>query len=302
MKSMMVCLLAGSLTAPAWAVEDCPGLDGQFQQQVKDQQMEQAEASLHQMELACPQRIVQADELYFTEVLASQAEALAKAGKLDAAESLLKKAKRNSWMVSAMRGYIASQRKPTDWGEVAQHYTIALELVTDPKDASLKQLPDLAATQQRLLGLATDAQLFYGKPAPAARDGQPHGVLLAAARGIAIDHNKLLLPVHFDTKLASLNADGKLSADAMAEFLLQQKPASITLTGHADPRGKDSDNLKLSQQRAQTLAQYLEQHGVTANIHTLGKGEAEPPDISDLNPPQEIRWQRWRRVELSLGD
>ena len=111
-----------------------------------------------------------------------------------------------------------------------------------------------------------------------------------------------MLPVHFDTNLASLNEDGKLSADTLAEFLLQQKPTSITLTGHADPRGKDIDNQVLSGQRAQTLAEYLRHKGVTAKITTDGKGESEPPTISDLNPPKELLWQRWRRVELSLDN
>ena len=294
----MACLPSAAVLAAA----DCQTLDSRFQQQVTASQMDAAEASLRQMGLGCPERIVQEDESYFTDTLASQAEALAKGGKLDAAEALLKRAKSNSWMVSSMRGYIASLRKPTDWGEVAQHYNYALELLTDPNDAALKQLPDLAATQKRLLALATDAQLLYGRPAPAPRDGQPHGILLAAARGIGIDHSKIMLPVHFDTNLASLNEDGKLSADTLAEFLLQQKPTSITLTGHADPRGKDIDNQVLSGQRAQTLAEYLRHKGVTAKITTDGKGESEPPTISDLNPPKELLWQRWRRVELSLDD
>ena len=64
-----------------------------------------------------------------------------------------------------LTGDVILSRKPADWAEVAQHYNYALELLTDPNDAALKQLPDLAATQKRLLALATDAQLLYGKPA-----------------------------------------------------------------------------------------------------------------------------------------
>lgn len=297
MKTVLYCLLAG-LSAQAALAGDCPGLDSRFKQQVQDSQMDAAEATLRQMADACPQRIVREDEVYFTETLASQAEDWATKGKLDPAEALLKKAKRNSWMVSSMRGYIASQRKPTDWGEVAQHYNYALELLTDPGDPALKNLPDLTATQQRILALATDAQLLYGKPAPAPRDGQPHGLLLAAARGVGSE--SIQLPVHFDTNSAKLDDDGRLSADDMAEFLLRQKPAAITLVGHADPRGKDIDNQALSERRAETLAEYLKQKGVTANIETDGKSESERPILSELKPTEQELWRRWRRVELKL--
>lgn len=298
MKTAFFCLPI-VLLANASLAADCQSLDRQFQQQVQASQMDAAESTLQQITNACPQRIVQADELYFTDTLASLAEALATDGKLDQANALLKKAKRNSWMLSSVRGYLASQRKPTDWGEVAEHYNYALELFTDPKDASLSKLPNLAETRQRILALATDAQLLYGKPAPAARDGQPHGILLAAARGIG--GSQIPYPVHFDTNSASLNPDGKSSADVLVAFLLNQHPATITLVGHADPRGGESDNQTLSEQRAQALADYLKQHGVTGDIKTIGKGETEAPVTSGLTLTEQEHWRRWRRVELSLG-
>jgi len=300
MKTAFYCLPIALLANAALAAEACPGLDGRFQQQVQAGQMDAAESTLRQMTGACPQRIVQDDEVYFTDTIASQAEALATDGKLDQANALLKKAKRNSWMVSSVRGYIASQRKPANWGEVAEHYNYALELLTDPGDATLKKLPDLAETRQRILALATDAQLLYGKPAPAPRDGQPHGILLAAARGIGVE--SIPFPVQFDTNRASLNSDGKLSADNLVEFLLRHEPTNITLSGHADPRGGESDNQTLSEQRAQTLADYLKQKGVTAKIKTIGKGEEQPPVMSGLKLTEQEQWQLWRRVELSLDN
>lgn len=298
MKTAFLFLPIVLLANASQAVADCQILDRQFQQQVQASQMDAAESTLQQITDACPQRIVQEDELYFTDTLASLAEELATDGQLDQANALLKKAKRNSWMLSSVRGYLASQRKPTDWGEVAEHYNYALELLTDPKDASLSKLPNLADTQKRILALATDAQLLYGKPAPAARDGQPHGILLAAARGFGADH--IPFPVHFDTNSASLNPDGKLSADDLAEFLKRQHLTNITLVGHADPRGGESDNQTLSEQRAQALADYLKKHGVTGDIKTIGKGETEAPVTSGLTLTEQEQWQRWRRVELSL--
>jgi outer membrane protein OmpA-like peptidoglycan-associated protein len=299
MKTVLYCLLA-SLLAQAALAEDCPSLDSRLKQQVQDSQMDAAEATLRQMGAACPQNIAGEDEAYFTDTLASQANDLAAQGQLDSAEALLKKARRASWMVSSVRGYIASQRKPTDWGEVAKHYNYALELLTDPENPALKNVPDLAAAQQRILALATEAQLLYGKPTAATRGGQPHGILLAAARGIGAE--SIQLPVHFDTNSDKLDDDGRLSADTLAEFLLWQKPAAITLIGHADPRGGADYNLALSKQRAETLAKYLKKKGVTAKIATDGKGESERPILSDLQPTEQELWQRWRRVELKLGN
>jgi len=300
MKTWGYCWAACLLSGCALAVEDCPGLDSRFKEQVQSRQMDAAEATLRQMSV-CPPRVVGADERYFTDTLASQAETLATGGQLGPAEALLRKAGRNSWMVSSVRGYIASKKQPVDWGEVAQHYSYALEQLTDPADPALKDVPDLQEKRRHLFALAADAQLLYGKPAPAARDGQPNGLWLALERGV--DPGKpFSFPVHFETNRADLDEDGKLSADDMAEALLRQKPAALTLTGHADERGGVAYNQRLSEQRAETLARYLRGKGVDAKITTVGKGKSEPPLMSALNPPKELLWQRSRRVELSLGN
>src|SRR3546814_11067471 len=52
---------------------------------------------------------------------------------------------------------------------------------------------------------------------------------------------------------------------------------AITVRGHSDSRGSDSDNLRVSEARAQAVADYLVTKGIAADRMTvLGVGETRP--------------------------
>lgn len=51
---------------------------------------------------------------------------------------------------------------------------------------------------------------------------------------------------------------------------------SIELVGHTDRLGSDEYNLVLSQQRAETVKQYLQERGILAPMTARGVGKAEP--------------------------
>jgi outer membrane protein OmpA-like peptidoglycan-associated protein len=51
---------------------------------------------------------------------------------------------------------------------------------------------------------------------------------------------------------------------------------SVKITGHTDYLGSDAYNLRLSEQRAQTVRQYLIAQGLPANkIYAVGMGESQ---------------------------
>ena len=50
----------------------------------------------------------------------------------------------------------------------------------------------------------------------------------------------------------------------------------IDLVGHTDRLGSDAYNMRLSQERADTVRNYLRQRGVTAPITAIGVGESQP--------------------------
>ncbi|MDH2997729.1 hypothetical protein A1D22_08400 [Pasteurellaceae bacterium LFhippo2] len=78
---------------------------------------------------------------------------------------------------------------------------------------------------------------------------------------------------------ANLAAAGKQALDAANSEInnLGLTNAAIQVNGHADRIGKAASNLKLSQRRAETVANYMVSQGVNpANITAVGYGSANP--------------------------
>lgn len=78
--------------------------------------------------------------------------------------------------------------------------------------------------------------------------------------------------------LAGMLPQGKTRLDELAARLGQtySNVERIRLVGHTDRLGSDAYNQKLSEQRAWTVKQYLQQQGITAMTQAEGKGESEP--------------------------
>ena len=78
--------------------------------------------------------------------------------------------------------------------------------------------------------------------------------------------------------LSDLNPKGKYDLDNLAAQLKQfDQLNSIKITGHTDYLGADAYNLRLSEQRAQTVRQYFIAQGLPANkIYAVGMGESQP--------------------------
>ena len=91
------------------------------------------------------------------------------------------------------------------------------------------------------------------------------------------------LMITFETDSARLTSESKLILGNLGAALASEKLASFkfNIEGHADSRGDAGHNLKLSEERAQMVRQYLiSQHQIDgARLIALGKGDAE-----QLNP------------------
>lgn len=76
----------------------------------------------------------------------------------------------------------------------------------------------------------------------------------------------------------------KLRPAALArldEFVAKVKrsgvtPSAITIVGHTDSRGSVKYNQRLSERRAQSVADYLASQGINGNMQVGGRGELEP--------------------------
>ena len=80
--------------------------------------------------------------------------------------------------------------------------------------------------------------------------------------------------VLFDTGSARLRGNATASLEQLLE-LANSMPGPITITGHTDARGSEADNLRLSRDRAESVAAWLIDHGIDpSRISADGVGEA----------------------------
>lgn len=86
--------------------------------------------------------------------------------------------------------------------------------------------------------------------------------------------------------------------DTAAALLRKYSATNIDVNGYTDSTGSDAHNLKLSQQRANSVAGYLIQQGVSPQrIMPVGYGEANPVAT---NSTKEGRAEN-RRVEIKIA-
>ena len=84
-------------------------------------------------------------------------------------------------------------------------------------------------------------------------------------------------PILFDLGKADINDGAAKELYQIAAILLEQPSLIIELRSHTDSRGADSDNLKLSQERANSTMHYLVSQGVSySRIKAVGFGEQQP--------------------------
>lgn len=108
------------------------------------------------------------------------------------------------------------------------------------------------------------------------------------------------LPIHFATDDSGLNANGLHETEAVERFLRDQRRQQrfvVQLRGHADRRGTEAYNDRLSERRAQTVKRkLLDDMSWDLPVQVVAMGEYEPECLSD----DPHCWARNRRVEIRL--
>ncbi len=113
-----------------------------------------------------------------------------------------------------------------------------------------------------------------------------------------------VLPIFYETGSARITPASKKIIDETLLPLLNSKPVSIELMSHTDARGNDDFNMSLSQQRANSVVNYLVSKGISRNRLTAkGYGEtrlvnrcANGVDCSD-NEHQKNRRTEFRVIQ-----
>lgn len=104
--------------------------------------------------------------------------------------------------------------------------------------------------------------------------------------------------VHFEFNKATLLVDAKTLLNQVAEAMKSQKGMTVRIDGHTDDIGSDAYNMKLSQERADSVRAYLMTRGIDGSrMTTKGFGKRKP-----IVTPQNTAAARElnRRVEFDI--
>lgn len=109
------------------------------------------------------------------------------------------------------------------------------------------------------------------------------------------DLDQLKKGINFKLNSTKLTKNSFSTLDDIAKLMRRIQDANLEVQGHTDDKGTDEFNMKLSQKRAQTVVDYLVQHGVQSErLRAVGFGRSMP--LVD-NKTEKGRAKN-RRVEL----
>jgi outer membrane protein OmpA-like peptidoglycan-associated protein len=103
--------------------------------------------------------------------------------------------------------------------------------------------------------------------------------------------------ITFASDSAELNPSFYSVLNSVNIVLKQYEKTVVEVAGHTDSTGAPEYNQKLSERRANSVAQYLEGQGLrTDRVITVGAGETHPVATNDTPDGRQAN----RRVELTL--
>ena len=111
-----------------------------------------------------------------------------------------------------------------------------------------------------------------------------------------------VLPIFYETGSARITPASKKIIDETLLPLLNSKPVSIELMSHTDSRGNDDFNMSLSQQRANSVVNYLVSKGISRSRLT-GRGFGETRLVNRCSNGVECsanQHQKNRRTEFRV--
>lgn len=121
--------------------------------------------------------------------------------------------------------------------------------------------------------------------------------------GVRVQRNgdklTLIMPgnITFATGRYEIKGDFYPTLNSVAKVLKKFDKTAIKVTGHTDSTGSDSTNQVLSEQRANSVAQYLMGQQIpSGRVHAVGMGERYPIATNETAAGREQN----RRVELEL--
>lgn len=128
-------------------------------------------------------------------------------------------------------------------------------------------------------------------------EGNPTPELKIRAQKASDENAFELRDVQFATNSSEMDKAAKLVLNAFADYLLENTHYEIIIEGHTDNVGTPDENLKLSNDRAQVVAKFLTDKGIsTKRISAKGYGQTQPKASNNTEEGRRIN----RRTEFKV--
>ncbi|CDZ56634.1 DUF4384 domain-containing protein [Neorhizobium galegae] len=175
------------------------------------------------------------------------------------------------------------------FAEAAAGYQQAIEII---KNETRTPKAPSAETIQGLIARAANSRILAANPTPDNatgtfvpvekdhRSGMLGGIYSSDVRGIV--PVSIPVPITFEFNKSTFTDVGSQAAQELLEAVKEQNPDHIVLVGHTDQKGTDDYNMKLSMARADAVAKFLRENGVSISIDTQGQGASSPVDTQSL--------------------
>jgi outer membrane protein OmpA-like peptidoglycan-associated protein len=169
------------------------------------------------------------------------------------------------------------------FADAAQAFDRAIEIVANetltpvaPAKSDIESLFERAAQARLLLAHATanDRRAGFVEISRNKRGDMPGDIYSPSVRGIVL--RTVIVPITFEYGKTTFTSVGEAAARELLTAMKQQQPARAVLIGHTDIRGSAEFNMKLSRDRAEAVASFLRDNGVTTSFETVGKARANP--------------------------
>ncbi len=150
------------------------------------------------------------------------------------------------------------------------------------------QEDDIAYCRDRFeAALARVQEAITPEPEP-----EPVAIIEPAPEPVARDYL-----VYFDFDKSNIRPDAASILDRVVEAIDETDATSVGLVGHTDTMGPPEYNQILSVKRADSVLEYLQSKGVTAEITATGVGESDPR----VPTPDQVEEQENRNVQIRIN-
>jgi outer membrane protein OmpA-like peptidoglycan-associated protein len=230
---------------------------------------------------------------------AAAREASAKAD-ADAAEARRRQAEADRQLSEQQRMAAVRERESAERAKAEADAARAAALTAQQQAQAAQQQAQAEAERAKQAAADADAQRLQAendKTKMRAQLLQQLNMILETrdtARGLIVNMSDVL----FDTAKFTLRPGAREKLAKVSGILLSYPGLKIQIEGHTDNVGGDEYNQKLSEQRADSVRDYLTQQGVNTNaVSAVGFGKTRPVTTNDTAAGR----QQNRRVELVVS-